>query len=252
MCCPFGWRDRTRGRALWSGWAGECSSLQPGGRAPAPPTTRGGQSTAAAEHRRHFQANRNWAIGGARGRGGPHGTEAAKQRRAGPRDTGYPTALANPRQTPTSPHQEDPCQPSIALHNPPTATTVTKPAYCQRRTRCGSEATKNFVYLKIGLIFPAPLIHFIFCLRKVLLMWMGGGVGRPGLARAPNNPRPPRGSLSNSLHETLAHPPPHALRPSSTPSHKYPQRFEAPCTAGVGPGECNATTVARLSHTRGC
>ena len=45
---------------------------------------------------------------------------------------------------------------------------------------------------KIGLKLPAPLIGIIFCLRKIFLMW----VGRPGLARAPNNPP---GFLSNTL-----------------------------------------------------
>ena len=29
---------------------------------------------------------------------------------------------------------------------------------------------------KIGLEFPAPLINFIFCLRKMFLMWVGGGL----------------------------------------------------------------------------
>ena len=41
---------------------------------------------------------------------------------------------------------------------------------------------------EIGLKFPALLINFIFCLRKIFLTWVGGGAGRTGLARAPNNP----------------------------------------------------------------
>ena len=42
---------------------------------------------------------------------------------------------------------------------------------------------------KIGLRFPAPLINFIFCPRK--FFDVGVQVGRPGLARAPNNPPTP-------------------------------------------------------------
>ena len=53
---------------------------------------------------------------------------------------------------------------------------------------------------KIGLKFPVPLRNFIFRLRKLFLMWVGGWVGRPGLARAPSNPpHLPLGSLSNGL-----------------------------------------------------
>ena len=47
------------------------------------------------------------------------------------------------------------------------------------------------MYLK-----SAPLINFIFCLRKIFLMWVGGSTGA---ARAPNNPLPPPGSLSKRL-----------------------------------------------------
>ena len=43
---------------------------------------------------------------------------------------------------------------------------------------------------KIGLTFPAPLINFSFGLRKIFLMWVGGSVGQPGLARAPNTHTP--------------------------------------------------------------
>ena len=51
---------------------------------------------------------------------------------------------------------------------------------------------------KISLKFPAPLINFIYCLRKIFSDVVGW-VGRPGLARAPNPPPPLPGSLSNSL-----------------------------------------------------
>ena len=46
---------------------------------------------------------------------------------------------------------------------------------------------KNVCVPKIGLKFPAPLINFIFCLRKILLMWVGGSVGRGW----PSPPPPP-------------------------------------------------------------
>ena len=49
----------------------------------------------------------------------------------------------------------------------------------------------RFVYLKIGLKFPAPFINFIFHPRNNVFD-VGEWVGRPGLARAPNTP-PPRG-----------------------------------------------------------
>ena len=76
-----------------------------------------------------------------------------------------------------------------------------------------SEARKEFVYLKMGLKPPAPLINFIFhfhffhffsffhFLPDEKFSDVGGG-GRPGLARAPNNPPPPSlpGSLSSGLH----------------------------------------------------
>ena len=42
----------------------------------------------------------------------------------------------------------------------------------------------------MGLKFPAPLINVILCRRETFLMWVGG-VRRPGLAEAPNNPPPP-------------------------------------------------------------
>ena len=51
---------------------------------------------------------------------------------------------------------------------------------------------------KIRRKIPAPLIHFIFCVRKIL----GGWAGRPGLA--PNAPSP-RGSLGNGLVRTVVH-----------------------------------------------
>ena len=47
----------------------------------------------------------------------------------------------------------------------------------------GVQRPKKNCVPKIGLQFPAPLTNFIFCLRKIFLMWVGG------LARAPNNPR---------------------------------------------------------------
>ena len=59
----------------------------------------------------------------------------------------------------------------------------------------GGQRPKKITVLKIGLKFPAPLINFIFCRRKIFLM-LGG---RAGLARAPNTPPPPPGSLSSSL-----------------------------------------------------
>ena len=60
----------------------------------------------------------------------------------------------------------------------------------------GSEAKKKVGVPKIGPKFPAPLTHFIFCRRKILLVWVGESAG--AVARAPNPPpRPPRppGSL---------------------------------------------------------
>ena len=54
----------------------------------------------------------------------------------------------------------------------------------------GSEAKKIFLYPNRPQI-SGPLINFIFCRRKIFLMLGGGGVGRPGLARAPNPPPPP-------------------------------------------------------------
>ena len=45
---------------------------------------------------------------------------------------------------------------------------------------------------KIALKFPAPLINFIFCRRKILLMWCGWG-GQPGLARPQTTLPPQRG-----------------------------------------------------------
>ena len=40
----------------------------------------------------------------------------------------------------------------------------------------------------MGLQLLALLIHFIFCLRKMFPMWVGGWVGRPGLTGAANEP----------------------------------------------------------------
>ena len=54
----------------------------------------------------------------------------------------------------------------------------------------GSEANTKVCVPKIGLKFPASLVHFIFPRRKMFLM---GGGGRPGLARAPDEPSPPGG-----------------------------------------------------------
>ena len=41
----------------------------------------------------------------------------------------------------------------------------------------GSEAKKKVCVPKIGLKFPAPFINFIFCRRKIFLMWLGGLAG---------------------------------------------------------------------------
>ena len=72
------------------------------------------------------------------------------------------------------------------------------PGYCVRRTPPPPNpggvggwvrGQKKVCVPKITLKIPAPLIDFIFCWMKILLMWGGGGSG-PGLARAPNAPPP--------------------------------------------------------------
>ena len=52
----------------------------------------------------------------------------------------------------------------------------------------GQRPKKKGCVSNTGLKIPAPFISFIFCRRTSFLM-LGGG-GRPGLARAPNNPLP--------------------------------------------------------------
>ena len=56
----------------------------------------------------------------------------------------------------------------------------------------GVRGQKKVHVPKIGLKFPAPLINFIFLLRKIFLMWVGGGMGWPGLARPPPPPLGPK------------------------------------------------------------
>ena len=87
---------------------------------------------------------------------------------------------------------------SFALHQHRSitcfSTIITAPGYCLRRTPPApprgwvGQRPKKFCVPEIGVKFPAPLINFIFCLRKNFLMWVGGWVGRPELARAPNHP----------------------------------------------------------------
>ena len=60
------------------------------------------------------------------------------------------------------------------------------------RTHCSGAKTKP-VYLKSAFKFPAPLL-FSFSREENLSDmggWMGGWVGRPGMARAPNDPLSP-------------------------------------------------------------
>ena len=60
-----------------------------------------------------------------------------------------------------------------------------KESHPQGRGGGGSEAEKEFVYLKSPSKFPAPLINFTFCRRTIFfLMWEGVG----GSAGAPNTP----------------------------------------------------------------
>ena len=56
----------------------------------------------------------------------------------------------------------------------------------------GVRGQKKVCVPKISLKFPAPLINYIFCLKK--FSDVSGWGGWPGLARAPNSPPPsPRG-----------------------------------------------------------
>ena len=64
----------------------------------------------------------------------------------------------------------------------------------------GVRGQKKVCVRNIGLNYPAPLINFIFCLRTIFLMCVGGWVGRLGLASPRPPPPPPHGrSLSNGL-----------------------------------------------------
>ena len=60
----------------------------------------------------------------------------------------------------------------------------------------GSEAKKQVGVPKIGPKFPAPLMNFILCPRKIFLKFGGGGVG--GGWPEPQT-SPPLGSQSHSL-----------------------------------------------------
>ena len=99
-----------------------------------------------------------------------------------------------------------------------------------------SEAKKRVCVPQIGLEFPAPLIKFIFWPEANFLMWVGGGVGRPGLARAPNNTP---GSLSNSLFPPLVpFLPPTPPGQSSTPP---PRHIDGCMHAVCRPNACPVT-----------
>ena len=63
----------------------------------------------------------------------------------------------------------------------------------------GSEAKKKVCVPKIDLQVRAPLITFIFFLRKNFLMWVGGWVGQPKSRGANLTPPPPTVSLSKGL-----------------------------------------------------
>ena len=55
----------------------------------------------------------------------------------------------------------------------------------------GADAKEKVCVPEIGLRFPASFVNFGFPMRDFFLMWVGGWVGRPGLARDPNAPPPP-------------------------------------------------------------
>ena len=60
----------------------------------------------------------------------------------------------------------------------------------------GVSGQKKFCVPKIGLKCPASLINLIFSPEENFYDvggWVGGWIGRPGLAKAPNEPLPPPG-----------------------------------------------------------
>ena len=59
------------------------------------------------------------------------------------------------------------------------------PRLLLREKWVGGSGQEKVCVPEIGLKFPAPSIDFIFCLRKIFLMCVGGGFGPLGLARAP-------------------------------------------------------------------
>ena len=62
----------------------------------------------------------------------------------------------------------------------------------------GQRSNKKVCVPEIGLKFPAPLINFIFCLRKSFLMRVGGWVRLTGQGPNPPPPPPP-GLISRGL-----------------------------------------------------
>ena len=81
----------------------------------------------------------------------------------------------------------------------------------------GSQAKKKVCVRKIDLQFRAPLMHFIFFLRKKsprFLMWVGGWVGQ---AEEPSPPPPPRAPVT--LSRGLPRPFRHCHRPPGLQVH---------------------------------
>ena len=64
---------------------------------------------------------------------------------------------------------------------------VKKPQMDCMSHRGGSEAKKRVCVSETRVKFPASLIVFVFLLRKLFLVWVGGWVGR---ARAGQGPKP--------------------------------------------------------------